>query len=62
MKGFEGVELRGRKVRLEMTEPHKEKYSDKKKERFYGSKSKAPSRDRAGSGPDRGSRGRPKRY
>jgi ATP-dependent RNA helicase DeaD len=62
IKGFEGVELRGRKVRLEMTEPHKEKYSDKKKERFYGSKSKAPSRDRAGSGSDRGSRGRPKRY
>lgn len=62
MKGFEGVELRGRKVRLEMTEPHKDKYSDKKKERFYGSKSKAPSRDRAGSGPDRGSRGRSKRY
>jgi len=40
MKGFEGVEVRGRKVRLEMTGPHKEKYSDKKKERFYGSKKK----------------------
>jgi ATP-dependent RNA helicase DeaD len=63
MKGFEGVELRGRKVRLEMTEPHKEKYSDKKKERFYGSKSKSSS-DRGGSrGESRGGdRGRSKRY
>ncbi|MBL7877316.1 MAG: DEAD/DEAH box helicase, partial [Cyclobacteriaceae bacterium] len=48
MKGFEGVELRGRKVRLELTEPHKEKYSEKKKERFYGSKSKGSDRDRSG--------------
>jgi ATP-dependent RNA helicase DeaD len=39
MKNFEGVELRGRKVRLELTGPHKEKYSEKKKERFYGTKS-----------------------
>lgn len=38
MKGFEGVEVRGRKVRLELSGPHKEQYSDKKKERFYGSK------------------------
>jgi ATP-dependent RNA helicase DeaD len=38
MKGFEGVELRGRKVRLEISGPKKEKYSEKKKERFYGSK------------------------
>jgi len=38
LKNFEGVEVRGRKVRLEMTGPHKEKYSEKKKERFYGSK------------------------
>jgi ATP-dependent RNA helicase DeaD len=35
-KGFEGVEVRGRSVRLELTTAHKEKYSDKKKERFYG--------------------------
>ncbi len=38
MKGFEGVEVRGRKVRLELSGPHKEQYSEKKKERFYGSK------------------------
>ncbi len=38
MKGFEGVEVRGRKVRLELSGPHKEQYSDKKKERFYGAK------------------------
>ncbi len=36
MSGFDGVEFRGRKVRLELTGPHKEKYSDKKKEKFYG--------------------------
>src|SRR5882762_8555929 len=36
MTGFEGVELRGRKVRLELTGPHKEKYSEKKKEKFWG--------------------------
>ncbi len=35
MSGFEGVELRGRKVRLELTGPHKEKYSEKKKEKFW---------------------------
>ena len=66
MKGFEGVELRGRKVRLEMTEANKEKYSDKKKERFYGSKSKSS----AGGSSSRGARtdsrggdrGRSKRY
>lgn len=57
MKGFEGVELRGRKVRLELTEPHKEKYSEKKKERFYGSKSKGSDRDRSG-----GSGKRSRRY
>jgi ATP-dependent RNA helicase DeaD len=44
MSGFEGVELRGRKVRLELTGPHKEKYSEKKKERFWGSKKKSHSR------------------
>jgi hypothetical protein len=36
MNGFDGVELRGRKVRLELTGPHKEKYSEKKKEKFWG--------------------------
>jgi ATP-dependent RNA helicase DeaD len=61
MKGFEGVELRGRKVRLEMTEPHKEKYSEKKKERFYGSKPQGSYRERSGSGGD-SSRKRTKRY
>ena len=40
MQGFEGVEVRGRAVRLELTGAKKEKYSDKKKERFYGSKNK----------------------
>jgi len=63
MKGFEGVELRGRKVRLEMTEPHKDKFSEKKKERFYGSKSKSPSSsDRGGSSRGGDSRSRSKRY
>lgn len=75
IKGFEDIELRGRKVRLEMTTPHKEKYSEKKKERFYGSKSKSSaggSGSRGGSpGDSRGSsrsdsrggdRGRSKRY
>lgn len=38
--GFEGVEVRGRAVRLELTSKKKEKYSDKKKERFYGNKNK----------------------
>ncbi|MEQ8423652.1 MAG: DbpA RNA binding domain-containing protein, partial [Cyclobacteriaceae bacterium] len=45
-KGFEGVEVRGRAVRLELTSAKKEKYSDKKKERFYGSKNKARPRSR----------------
>jgi ATP-dependent RNA helicase DeaD len=62
MKGFEGVEVRGRKVRLEMTGPHKEKYSDKKKERFYGSKKKEThgggGGERRGGGGDRKRRGR----
>jgi len=61
MKSFEGVELRGRKVRLEMTEPHKEKYSEKKKERFYGSKPQGSYRERSGSGGD-APRKRTKRY
>jgi ATP-dependent RNA helicase DeaD len=38
LKGFEGVEVRGRNVRLELTGPHQKKYSEKKKERFWGSK------------------------
>jgi ATP-dependent RNA helicase DeaD len=46
MSGFEGVELRGRKVRLERTGPHKEKYSDNKKEKFWGSKNKSRSSSR----------------
>jgi ATP-dependent RNA helicase DeaD len=73
LKGFEGIELRGRKVRLEMTTPHKEKYSEKKKERFYGSKSSAGGgssrggsrgESRGGSRSDSrgGDRGRSKRY
>jgi ATP-dependent RNA helicase DeaD len=57
MKNFEGVELRGRKVRLEMTEPHKEKYSEKKKERFYGTKGKSGGRDQG-----RGDAGKRRRY
>lgn len=40
MQGFEGVEVRGRAVRLELTGAKKQKYSDKKKERFYGAKNK----------------------
>lgn len=56
MKNFEGVEVRGRKVRLELTEPHKKQYSEKKKERFYSSKSKGSSQGR-----DRSS-GKRKRY
>lgn len=43
-KGFEDVEVRGRAVRLELTSPKKVKYSDKKKERFYGSKNRVRSR------------------
>jgi ATP-dependent RNA helicase DeaD len=72
LKGFEGIELRGRKVRLEMTQPHKDKYSEKKKERFYGSKASAGGSSRGGSrGESRGGsrsdsrggdRGRSKRY
>ncbi len=54
MKGFEGVEVRGRKVRLELSGPHKEKYSEKKKERFYGSKKESFG---GGSGGDRRSSG-----
>ena len=46
MQGFEGVEVRGRAVRLELTSAKKEKYSEKKKERFYGSKNKGRSRRR----------------
>ncbi len=45
-KGFEGVEVRGRAVRLELTTPHKEKYSEKKKARFYGAKGKGKPRRR----------------
>ncbi len=62
MKGFEGVELRGRKVRLEMTEANKEKYSEKKKERFYGSKPQSSYRERSGSGGGDAPRKRTKRY
>ncbi|MCB0489219.1 MAG: DEAD/DEAH box helicase [Cyclobacteriaceae bacterium] len=43
-KGFEDVEVRGRAVRLELTTKKKEKYSEKKKERFYGSKNKGRKR------------------
>lgn len=57
MKNFEGVEVRGRKVRLELTEPHKKQYSEKKKERFYSSKGKGQSYGR-----DRKSSGKKKRY
>ena len=69
MKGFEGVEVRGRKVRLELSGPHKEQYSEKKKERFYGSKKesfgggsggarRSGGGDRKGSGGERKGRGR----
>ncbi|MBX2940776.1 MAG: DEAD/DEAH box helicase [Cyclobacteriaceae bacterium] len=40
-RGFEDVEVRGRAVRLELTSAKKVTYSDKKKERFYGSKNRA---------------------
>ncbi|MBN8653051.1 MAG: DEAD/DEAH box helicase [Cytophagales bacterium] len=64
IQNFEGVELRGRKVRLELTSPHKEKYSEKKKERFYSSKGKSGGYE--GGNRDRGSRdrdsGKRKRY
>jgi ATP-dependent RNA helicase DeaD len=74
MKGFEGVEVRGRQVRLELSGPHKEKYSEKKKERFYGAKKsegsgrgerfgrgdKSGRNERSGSG--RGDRAGRKRY
>jgi len=48
MQGFEGVEVRGRKVRLELTGPKQVKYSQKKKERFWGGhkQGKGRSRDR----------------
>jgi ATP-dependent RNA helicase DeaD len=67
MKNFEGVEVRGRKVRLELTSPKQESYSDKKKERFYGSKkSDSGSSRRSDRGSsregDRGGRKRAKRY
>lgn len=71
VKGFEDIELRGRKVRLEMTTPHKEKYSEKKKERFYGSKSSSGAGGRGARAESRGGsrsdsrgrdRGRSKRY
>ncbi len=60
MKGFEGVEVRGRKVRLELSGPHKEQYSEKKKERFYGSKKESfggGSGERRSGGGDRRSSG-----
>jgi ATP-dependent RNA helicase DeaD len=57
MKGFEGVEVRGRKVRLELSGPHKEKYSEKKKERFYGSKKESFGGERRGGGDRRSSGG-----
>jgi len=62
MKGFEGVEVRGRKVRLELSGPHKEQYSEKKKERFYGTKKKesfggGSGGERRSSGGDRRSSG-----
>lgn len=44
LKGFEGVEVRGRAVRLEISGPQKDKYSDKKKERFWGGKDKKKAR------------------
>ncbi|MEQ9592080.1 MAG: DEAD/DEAH box helicase [Cyclobacteriaceae bacterium] len=44
MKGFEDVEVRGRAVRLEISGAKKNKYSDKKKERFYGDKNKGKAR------------------
>lgn len=57
MKGFEGIELRGRKVRLEMTGARREKHSDnggggekkrrfsgKKREKFWGGKKKSSKR------------------
>jgi ATP-dependent RNA helicase DeaD len=67
MKNFEGVEVRGRKVRLELTGPKTEKYSEKKKERFYGSKKSdtggSRRSDRGGSRDgDRGGRKKARRY
>lgn len=41
MAGFEGVEVRGRKVRLEMTGAKRENYSEKKKERSWGGKGRS---------------------
>jgi ATP-dependent RNA helicase DeaD len=43
--GFEGVEFRGRKVRLERTGPNQNKYSDKKKEKFWGSRKTSRTRN-----------------
>jgi len=48
IKNFDGVEIRGRKVRLELTEPHKKKYTEKKKERFYSTKGHKGNRDCGG--------------
>lgn len=45
-QGFDGVEVRGRAVRLEISGPNKEKYSEKKKERFWGGDKKKRSRPR----------------
>lgn len=50
-KGFEGVELRGRKVRLELTGPKQVKYTAKKKEKFWGDKKQDKGRSR---GPRKG--------
>ncbi len=47
MAGFEGVEVRGRKVRLEMTGEKREKYSEKKKERYWGDKAKSKPKSRS---------------
>lgn len=56
MKGFEGVEVRGRKVRLETTGPKTEKYSEKKKERFWGNKQKKSYEGGGGGGRSRSRR------
>ncbi|QLH32441.1 MAG: hypothetical protein HWD62_08395 [Cyclobacteriaceae bacterium] len=54
IKNFDGVEIRGRKVRLELTEPHKKKYTEKKKERFYSTKGHKGNRDCGGKIPASG--------
>lgn len=56
MKGFEGVEVRGRKVRLETTGPKTEKYSEKKKERFWGGSKQKKSYEGGGGGRSRSRR------